>query len=245
MRSSIGARSAFTLIDVLVTMVVIAVLIGIMLPSLSVVRETTRKVVCSSNIRQIGLGISMYADDHDGLMPQTTFTNQRFGRIPAETTRLRISPDSSFASRVNTAGPRQGAWDGLGQLYKLEYLETPGIFYCPSHSGKNRYQDQLEAWKSRDSNIMGNFQFRGEGPDGDRRLFFIQPRRAAIVTDSIRSDKDLNHSQGMNVLRADLAVFWFSGLDDQLMSLLSQSTPANTDRVWAELDYFVASGGSN
>lgn len=226
-------------------MVVIAVLIGIMLPSLSVVRETTRRLVCSSNIRQIGLGISMYADDHDGLLPQTTFINQRFGRIPAETTRLRISPDSTFASRVNSSGPRQGTWDGLGQLYRQEYLETPGIFYCPSHSGRSRYQDQIEAWKSRDANLMGNFQFRGEGPDGDRRLFFIQPRRAAIVTDSIRSDKDLNHTQGMNVLRADLAVFWFNALDDQLMSLLSQTTPANTDRVWEELDEFVASGGTN
>jgi len=225
-------------------MFVIAVLIGIMLPSLSVVRETTRRVVCSSNIRQIGLGISMFADDHDGILPQTTFINQRLGRIPAETTRLRIGTESSFSSRVNTAGGGHAEWDGLGLLYKQEYLETPGIYYCPSHAGKNRFQEQQPIWTKMDGSITGNFQFRGEGPDGSRKLFLIQPRSAAIVTDSIRSDKDLNHAQGMNVLRADLAVFWFNGLDDQLMSLLRQSTPANTDRVWEELDDFVASGGN-
>lgn len=228
----------------LVTLVVISLLIGIMLPTLSVVKETTRKLVCSSNIRQIGLGVSMFADDHDGYLPQTTFTNTRLGRLPAETTRLRIASNSSYASRVNTSGSQAAAWDGLGHLYSLEYLETPGIFYCPSHSGQNKYQNQLNAWNSTDANIVGNFQFRGEGPDRDRRLFFIQPRRAAIVSDSIRSQRDLNHEAGMNVLRADLAVFWFSGLDSQFLSLLGQATPATTDRVWTELDDFVGTGGA-
>ena len=73
----------------------------------------------------------------------------------------------------------------------------------------------------------------------------ITPRRSAIVSDSIRSEKDLNHDSGMNVLRADLAVFWFGELDDDVMSLLSLSSPASTDRVWAELDGFVSSGGSS
>lgn len=230
----------------MVTMLVIAVLMGIMLPSLSVVKETTRRVVCSSNIRQIGLGISMYADDHDGYLPATTFTNERLGRIPAETNRLRIGPASMFSSRVNGTGTRpQAKWDGLGNLYSQEYLETPGIFYCPSHQGKTRFKDQQTAWDSTESSIVGNFQFRGEGPDGDRRLFYITPRRAAIVSDSIRSNEDLNHKNGMNVLRADLALFWFDELEGDVMSLLSQSSAAATDEVWRELDGFVGYGGAN
>lgn len=237
--------SAFTLIDVLVTIVVIAVLIGIMLPSLSVVKETTRRVVCSSNIRQVGLGITMFADDNNGLLPSTTFTNVHLGRLPAETNRLRIASTSTYAPRVNTDNRARAQWDGLGHLYNEDYLETPGIFYCPSHQGRFRHSEQMAAWNKPDSNIMGNFQYRGEGPDGDRRLFLITPRRSAIVSDSIRSERDLNHENGMNVLRADLAVFWFSDLDEGVMTLLSQSTPAATDRVWAELDGFVGSGGGN
>lgn len=239
-------QAGFTLIDVMVTLLVITVLIGIMLPSLAIVKETTRRVVCSSNLRQIGLGISMYADDHDGLLPPTTFTNERLGRIPAETNRLRIASTSTYSPRVNSGGVRpQAKWDGLGHLYSQEYLETPGIFYCPSHPGRFRLKDQQKAWDSVDSNIVGNFQFRGEGPDGDSRLFFITPRRAAIVSDSIRSSVDLNHKDGVNVLRADLALFWFNELEGDVMLLLSQSSPASTDEVWTELDGFVSSGGSN
>ena len=237
--------SAFTLIDVLVTLVVIAVLVGIMLPSLAVVKETTRRVVCSSNIRQVGLGITMFADDNKGLLPSTTFTNINLGRLPAETNRLRIASTSLFASRVNTDNQPSAQWDGLGHLYNEDYLETPGIFYCPSHQGRFRHSEQVAAWNRSDSNIVGNFQYRGEGPNGDRRLFMITPRRSAIVSDSIRSEQDLNHDSGMNVLRADLAVFWFGELDDDVMSLLSLSSPASTDRVWAELDGFVSSGGSS
>jgi len=86
---------------------------------------------------------------------------------------------------------------------------------------------------------VGNFQFRGEGPDGDKRLFFIQPRRAAIVSDMIRSTRDLNHKSGINVLRADLAVFWFSDADGEVQAILSQSAQDATDQVWVELDDFV------
>lgn len=225
--------------DVLVTIFVIGVLLAIMLPSLSVVKETARRVVCSSNIRQVGLGISIFADDHDGLLPQTTFVNPRLERFPQETNRLRFASNSTYATR-ESSGPRpQAVWDGLGLLYSREYLETPGIFYCPSHNGRHRLKDQQAAWDSMDANISGNYQYRGEGPDGDKRLFFIQPRRAAIVSDILRTGRDMNHETGMNVLRADLAVFWFNDLDDDVLALLVQATRESTDSVWAELDSFI------
>ena len=235
-------RHAFTLIDVLVTMVVIGVLIGIMLPSMAVVRETTRRVVCSSNIRQMGLGISMFADDNHGMLPSTVFVNVGFDRVPNETTRLRVASGSSYSSRFNGRGDNTGSWDGLGLLYHEGYLETPGVFYCPSHQGEHSLKDQIEAWRETDSDIFGNYQFRGEGPDGNTRLFQIVPRRAAIVSDSIRSESDLNHESGMNILRADLAVFWFSELTPEVRALLSSDDSASTSRVWREFDGFVSGG---
>lgn len=63
------ARSAFTLVDVLVSISVIAVLIALLLPSISMVRESARKVICSSDMRQIGLGMNMYAEDNNDLPP--------------------------------------------------------------------------------------------------------------------------------------------------------------------------------
>lgn len=58
----------FTLIELLVAIAVIALLVGILLPSLSKAREHARAGVCGSNIRQLVIGNSMYADEHHGLL---------------------------------------------------------------------------------------------------------------------------------------------------------------------------------
>jgi prepilin-type N-terminal cleavage/methylation domain-containing protein/prepilin-type processing-associated H-X9-DG protein len=61
--SSIRRRSAFTLIELLVVIAVIALLIGILLPSLGRARESGRQVVCANNQRQIFTTIFYYAND--------------------------------------------------------------------------------------------------------------------------------------------------------------------------------------
>lgn len=62
-------RRAFTLIEVLVTIGIIAVLIAIVLPSLRTARESARSALCLSNLRQQHLLIRAYADDHRGFTP--------------------------------------------------------------------------------------------------------------------------------------------------------------------------------
>lgn len=61
--------SGFTLIELLVVIAIIALLAGMMFPVLMKAREAGRRVVCISNLRQIGMGIQMYAQDHVELMP--------------------------------------------------------------------------------------------------------------------------------------------------------------------------------
>ena len=57
-------RKGFTLIELLVVMVIIALLVGLLLPALGRAREEARKTQCRSNLRQVGLGMTMYSTDN-------------------------------------------------------------------------------------------------------------------------------------------------------------------------------------
>ena len=67
-----SSRRGFTLIELLVMISIIALLIALLLPALSVAREMGRRAVCASNLRTWGLGMHTYSIDHGGgYVPQT------------------------------------------------------------------------------------------------------------------------------------------------------------------------------
>src|ERR1041385_8745635 len=62
-------RSAFTLIELLVVIAIIAILAAILFPVFAQARESARTSSCLSNIKQLGLGWTMYAQDYDETYP--------------------------------------------------------------------------------------------------------------------------------------------------------------------------------
>lgn len=63
---------AFTLIELLVVVSIIALLVAMLLPTLSAAKETGRRVLCAANLRQWGLTIHSYSADNGGWFPGAT-----------------------------------------------------------------------------------------------------------------------------------------------------------------------------
>lgn len=63
-------RRGFTLIELLVTIAIIAVLVGVLLPSLGMARKNARAVACGTRLKQLGIGLTLYFGDFDNLLPQ-------------------------------------------------------------------------------------------------------------------------------------------------------------------------------
>lgn len=218
----------------LVSIAVISVLISILLPSLSGVREATRQVVCRSNVRQLGIGIATYADDSKDVIPPSIYAPVSGINQPQRTTVVRrdVAPDS---------------WDGLGILYESDYLPAPGVFYCPSHTGDHPFSRYVSLWDNPSvadtGEIISNFQYRGYGL-GVTKLSLIQifQPTPALVADGLRTRDEYNHRVGANVLRGDLSVFWFKDpggslvAEDLPIAENDSEAPAKIITAWGRLD---------
>lgn len=242
----VASGRGFTLVDVLVSLLVISVLIGILLPSISRVRESAHRVICGSNLRQIGLGLHMYAQSSGEVLPPSVFLPATMRGPVARTSGDEGSPERMDTVRTSSdefdARP-WGDWDGLGMLYEGGYLSASKVFYCPSHAGSHAYERYTNTWEQSAGEIVSNFQYRGTGPDGQRRLYNIESS-AALVTDMLRSYADLNHKGGFNVLAAGLSVGWVTDRGDAIADILLR-TAGDSGRTNSVQDAWVRLDGGN
>lgn len=226
----------------LVSLAIVAVLMGILLPSLGRVREIARQTVCASNARQLGLGIEMFASGHHDYLPMSQFLdpNSPFGGRSVDTQQRRMVLLRFPHTPQLGAGRRSGQWDGVGKLFEEHLLTTPAVFYCPSHRGEHpleRYADRFDVRGT--TEIISNYQYRGQGPNGQRRLFQLNGS-VALVADALAGEDYFNHTSGFNVLVVDGSVNWFADPSGSLSTQLANTATAENDTAvgdtWGQFD---------
>jgi len=100
---------AFTLIELLVVIAIIALLIGILLPTLSTARTSAQATVSLSNIRQLGLAQAMYVNDHDEALVDAGIDHGSIGE-PASSWISTLSAYFDQPLIVKAPGDRSSHW---------------------------------------------------------------------------------------------------------------------------------------
>ena len=126
-------REAFTLIELMVVVAIIAILIAILVPSLSRARQQAYQIKCMANLKNIGLGMFLYVQDQSGSLPALSGQGRDLGFWPAQVARY---------ARVKRS--RAGSRDGF---FRCPADEEPTYFHIsgPTPGQYATMQDKLLA----------------------------------------------------------------------------------------------------
>lgn len=131
-------KRAFTLIEILVVVAVLAILAALLFPVFSRARENARRTSCASNLKQIGIGLLQYVGDYDDKMPRSFFGQFK------DTTVVHYK------------------W--MDAIYP--YVKNTDLFLCPCDTGaKYRYSGDMGPTES--SEKYGSYGQNGAYRDAD------------------------------------------------------------------------------
>lgn len=195
-RMKTKTHTGFTLIELLTVIAIVAILAAILIPVVQNTRTQAQQAVCGSNLRQIGLALHLYANDHDGWLPETTHSGPEesswiFTLAPYldDVDEVRICPrdpqrqgrrllrlssyvvnEFLFVDDVDPFGRLMRSYRNLHQLRQPE--QTAAVFIGADHLGLSITNDHTHSrnwtdWTALINDIQPD-RFRSGSPSSDR-----------------------------------------------------------------------------
>jgi len=229
-------HSAFTLVELLVVIGIIALLIAILVPTLAKARESARRTECLSNLRQVGIAFRFYSLENRDQVPMGYRTGTK-----------------QFNSMVYSGGAVKRLVL-FGWLYPAGLMKSPRMYYCPSENNpQSMYSSAMNPWPPGADptiNVYCGYGARPEAELPDDPATWTNttlPRLRRFKNKAIFGDLtatparvDTRHRRGINVLYGDESAEWVERkvFDDEMKPCTSISATFNArqDAVWKLLD---------
>ena len=236
-----GKRRGFTLVELLVVIGIIAVLLAILLPTVTRAQEASRRVNCLSNLRQTYTFFALYAMNNRDQVP----LGYRAGR-------------KQFNSMI---------WSStkfyvlFGMLYRGGYMKSPQMFYCPSENNpQSMFNSSINPWPPGADGDPSKTAFAGYALRPDTEIpddltpplppafaNFSMPRlfrfrNLAILSDLTATPERVTtrHNRGINVLWGHGGAHWVDRkvFNDPLSKCPIIDPAANPyqDQIWRAID---------
>jgi len=166
-------RGGFTLIELLVVIAIIAILAAILFPVFARAREKARMISCLSNMKQVGIALTMYTQDYDETLPD----NGKNSKVPGS---------QGGCCVPNYADPAQIKDGNIAWIIRVApYIKNTRVFQCPSAVNSwipVSIEDSQEIWPKTSNYVLSILC-------ADKKLAAIgEPARAVYITEWASND---------------------------------------------------------